>query len=136
MARVTSLSPAQLQSCRQRARQHWSERKRVLDPVWERQLKALPWHVRSVLGPKKNLLLLAELLAVTSSQDGGVPIILAQLCRRHHKSAPSMLQIQMYYCIPSLKSRAAILGRVLGASSKLSFAQMQSCPSLRNFQFC
>ena len=49
--------------------QRWRERKRVLDPLWARELALLPEHVQSVLGPKKNLLLLAEMLQAIQWPD-------------------------------------------------------------------
>ena len=49
--------------------QHWSERKRMLDPAWRTTWASLPPHVQSVLGPKKNLLLLAEMLDRAGSPD-------------------------------------------------------------------
>jgi len=69
LARILQLSPVELQESREAAKRHWSERKRVLDPEWEQLYGKLPQHVQSVLGPKKNLLLLAELLAAAHSPD-------------------------------------------------------------------
>jgi len=69
MARILQLSPVEAQESRAAAVRHWEERKRVLDPEWERLFWSLPEHLRSVLGPKKNLLLLAELLAAAHHPD-------------------------------------------------------------------
>ena len=58
-----------LQLHRAAAKQAWSSRKRVLDPLWDEKWQALPCHVRAVLGPKKNLLLLEEMLAAAECPD-------------------------------------------------------------------
>ena len=41
----------------------------MLDPVWAQKFASLPAHVQSVLGPKKNLLVLAEMLEAISWPD-------------------------------------------------------------------
>ena len=56
------MEAAKLDAFRHRALDSWLERKRVLDPPWHSIWLALPPHVRAVLGPKKNILLLRELL--------------------------------------------------------------------------
>ena len=83
---VLSLTRQEMNARREAARQHWLERKRVLDPMWEYQFRLLPEHVRSILGPKKNLLLLAELLTAAGSPDCAV----APRCRR-----PTPLRFRM-----------------------------------------
>ena len=45
------------------------ERKRVLDPAWQHLWELLPSHVREVLGPKRNLLLLREMLVSAGYAD-------------------------------------------------------------------
>ena len=50
----------------------WLERKKVLDPVWLHLRESLPSHVRDVLGPRKNLLLLREILASAGFEDSAL----------------------------------------------------------------
>jgi len=69
LARILAMSAEELHDRRAAAKEHWTERKRVLDPAWEVQYRCLPDHIRSVLGPKKNLLLLKELLVAAGSPD-------------------------------------------------------------------
>ena len=69
MDRSLALPADALQKCRQNAKLQWTERKRVLDPIWEIQWRRLPPHIRTVLGPKKNLLLFAEMLAAAQCPD-------------------------------------------------------------------
>ena len=69
MQRVLQLSPQELETARAKAKAYWEARKRVLDPAWAELWKQLPPHVRSVLGPKKNLLLLCELVVFAESPD-------------------------------------------------------------------
>ena len=63
------LSCAALGRHRLEAKAFWMERKRVLDPEWATRFRRLPGHVQSVLGPKKNLLLLREMLLASESPD-------------------------------------------------------------------
>ena len=65
----SEFTPKEISNLRAEARQHWLERKRVLDPTWRNMFTALPEHVRSVLGPEKNLLLLGEMLQRAGSRD-------------------------------------------------------------------
>ena len=65
-----SLSACALAEARGASLKHWRERKRVLDPVWQRRWATLPAHVRAVLGPKKNLLVLGEMLEAINWPDG------------------------------------------------------------------
>ena len=51
------------------AKAFWVERKRMLDLEWAASFRRLPKHVQSVLGPKKNLLLLREMLLASESPD-------------------------------------------------------------------
>ena len=51
-----------LEAYRQKTLASGFERKRVLDPAWQHLWTLLPSHVRAVLGPKRNLLLLREML--------------------------------------------------------------------------
>jgi len=69
LARVLQLPAQEAQESRDAAIRHWEERKQVLDPEWAHLYRSLPEHVRSVLGPKKNLLILAELLAAAHHPD-------------------------------------------------------------------
>ena len=64
-----SLDASSLAQIRFDSLQHWRDRKRMLDPLWARELALLPEHVQSVLGPKKNLLLLAEMLQAIEWPD-------------------------------------------------------------------
>ena len=61
-----------LEAYRQKTLASWFERKRVLDPAWRHVWGLLPSHVREVLGPKKNLLLLREMLVSASYADESV----------------------------------------------------------------
>ena len=63
------LDTVTLARCRLEAKAYWLERKRVLDQEWTTMLGTLPSHVQSVLGPKKNLLLLQEMLLASGSPD-------------------------------------------------------------------
>ena len=63
------LSGPALAQARADGLRHWRERKRMLDPVWAHKFASLPAHVQSVLGPKKNLLVLAEMLEAISWPD-------------------------------------------------------------------
>ena len=54
---------------RSEAKAFWMERKCVLDSQWAERFRTLPEHVQSVLGPKKNLLLLQEMLDACESPD-------------------------------------------------------------------
>ena len=58
-----------LHSFRASALAFWRERKRVTDFEWQREFRTLPAHVQAVLGPDKNLLLLAEMLEASNSPD-------------------------------------------------------------------
>ena len=58
--RISSFDATDLDDFRRKTLAFWEERKRVLDPVWARVREALPSHVRAVLGPKKNILLLSD----------------------------------------------------------------------------
>ena len=63
------LGYAGVASMRSEAKAFWLERKRVLDSEWAERFRTLPEHVQSVLGPKKNLLLLQEMLHACESPD-------------------------------------------------------------------
>ena len=60
----------------------------MLDPEWAAVFRQLPGHVQTVLGPKKNLLLLREMLIASGSPDdtliddlmGGFPLIGELVC--------------------------------------------------------
>lgn len=67
--RVTRLTPAELHSARKSALAYWSERKRVTEPCWQRAFAQLPAHCQGVLGPRKNLFLLSEMLESISWPD-------------------------------------------------------------------
>ena len=67
--RAHQLGPSRLQAHRAAALAYWLERKRVLDPIWSVVRLALPNHVQAVLGPKKNLLLLKEMLTAAQFTD-------------------------------------------------------------------
>ena len=62
----------ELHDFRLAAKRHWAERKRMLDLVWPDIAAGLPAHVRQVIGPKKNLLVLAELLDAAAAPKGHV----------------------------------------------------------------
>ena len=66
---VAALGTLHLQEYRSQSWEYWLERKRVLDPIWACAWEALPSHVRAVLGPKKNILLLRELLVAAGCPD-------------------------------------------------------------------
>ena len=65
----SGLDERQVLARRLEAKTFWMERKRVLDLEWAAVFRRLPAHVQSVLGPKKNLLLLREMLAASESPD-------------------------------------------------------------------
>ena len=67
-----------LEAYRQKTLVSWFERKRVLDPAWQRLWEQLPSHVRQVLGPKRNLLLLREMLVAAGYADETLVADLAQ----------------------------------------------------------
>ena len=48
---------------------HWASRKEALAEEWESVRRKLPEHVQSVLGPRKNILLLREMLEAAGSPD-------------------------------------------------------------------
>ena len=58
-----------LEAYRQKTLASWFERKRVLDPAWQDLWEQLPSHVRQVLGPKRNLLLLREMIVAAGHAD-------------------------------------------------------------------
>ena len=58
-----------LEAHRQKTLASWFERKRVLDPAWRHLWGLLPSHVCEVLGPKRNLLLLREMLVSAGYAD-------------------------------------------------------------------
>ncbi len=68
--------PARLHEFREAALSFWRHRKRVTDPEWARELASLPPHSRQVLGGRRNLLLLEEMMAAAGVDD---PELLAQL---------------------------------------------------------
>ena len=74
---VANMSPEELNWFRFAAKVHWRERKRVLDQAWPKMLATLPEHIRSVLGPKKNLLLFSEMAAAAGSPDRSLTTHLA-----------------------------------------------------------
>ena len=76
--RELALDGLSLAKARFESLQHWRDRKRVLDPLWARELALLPEHVQSVLGPKKNLLLLAEMLQAIQWPDQRLVVDLKQ----------------------------------------------------------
>ena len=67
-----------LEAYRQKTLASWFERKRVLDPAWQHLWEQLPSHVRQVLGPKRNLLLLREMLVAAGYADETLVADLAQ----------------------------------------------------------
>ena len=67
-----------LEAYRQKTLASWFERKRVLDPAWQDLWEQLPSHVREVLGPKRNLLLLREMLVAAGHADETLVADLAQ----------------------------------------------------------
>ena len=62
LQRAESCTDSQLQAHRASRLQHWAERKRVTGPAWQQAFSQLPAHCKCVLGPEKNLFLLAEML--------------------------------------------------------------------------
>ena len=84
---IRKLSKAQLHNRRRAALQHWQQRKAMTaaawkvfsPPVWtqmhqhkcvaQERYEKLPWNIQSVLGPEKNLILLAEMLAAAKAVD-------------------------------------------------------------------
>ena len=66
---AAGMPDSELSKRRLEARAFWIERKRVLDSEWINMFRTLPEHVRSVLGPKKNLLLFREMLVASGSPD-------------------------------------------------------------------
>ena len=73
-----ALGHRNLEAYRQKSLASWFERKRVLDPVWQHLREQLPSHVRQVLGPKRNLLLLREMLVAAGYADATLVTDLAQ----------------------------------------------------------
>ena len=72
-----SADPEGLHEFRKTAYNHWQERKRVTEPVWQRLRGSLDPHVQRVLGPEKNLLLFTEMLRACGSPDVHLPHCLA-----------------------------------------------------------
>ena len=58
-----------LEASRQKTLASWFEWKRMLDPAWQHLWTLLPSHVRAVLGPKRNLLVLREMLVSAGYAD-------------------------------------------------------------------
>ena len=50
---AAAMSAKELHEFRAAAKQHWTERKRVLDQIWPSVFAGLPDHIKSVIGPKK-----------------------------------------------------------------------------------
>ena len=69
--------PSAVLSFRTRQLAFWRHRQRVTAPAWLAQYAGLPAHVRSILGPEKNLVLLAEMLEAARSPDLELPADLA-----------------------------------------------------------
>ena len=69
LSRALNLDGHALAQARASSLAHWRERKRVLDPLWAHRFGSLPAHVQSVLGPKKNLLVLSEMLEAIAWPD-------------------------------------------------------------------
>ena len=58
---------------RDAAIRRWSRRKTELDAAWAQQYARLPQHVRKVVGPGRNLLLLQEMLEESRTPDPSIP---------------------------------------------------------------
>ena len=69
---TANLGGADLRKQRLEAKAFWAARKLVLDQEWAVTFRTLPDHVQSVLGPKKNLLLLQEMLQASGSPDSSL----------------------------------------------------------------
>ena len=76
--RSSALGSRALQDHRRKTLDAWLERKRVLDPMWRHLWESLPPHVRDVLGPKKNLQLLRDILVSAGHHDNSLVEDLAQ----------------------------------------------------------
>ena len=71
------LTHRSLLRARAAAVEFWVSRSRVLRAAWAQEFRRLPPHVKSVLGPQRNLLLLGELLCAAGSPGSSLPADLA-----------------------------------------------------------
>ena len=72
LGRAESFRDSELQAHRAERIRHWTERKRVLDSSWREDFCTLPPHCQRVLGPNKNLHLLAEMVQSVDWPDDGL----------------------------------------------------------------
>ena len=70
--RSTAMSASDLCVFRAERLELWRERERVTSQAWAQELATLPCHVRSVLGPDKNIRLLAEIASAMEWPDAAL----------------------------------------------------------------
>ena len=76
--RSSAMSVAELNALRAERLDYWRKRERVTSQAWQRERADLPSHVRQVLGPDKNLRLLAEIASAMEWPDSALVVDLAR----------------------------------------------------------